>query len=70
MLVKLSEDEGDKVSDADAMIEDSTICLSRAAEDNVSIFLKLTEDKGESVTVAYAMLPLKDEERPVDSWKG
>ena len=47
------------------------ICSARwSNRDDESILFKLSEDERDKVIVAYAMLPLKDDDRPVDSWRG
>ena len=55
---------------ADDMPNNTGISVSRSNRDEESILLKLSEDEGDKVIAAYAMLPLKDDDRPVDSWKG
>ena len=47
------------------------ICAPRwSNRDDESILFKLSEDDEDKVIVAFAVLPLKDDDRPVDSWKG
>ena len=70
MGLNLSEDKEDKGAVANAKKEDSALCCSRTTREQGSILLKLSEDERDKVIVAYAMLPLKDDDRPVDSWKG